>query len=177
MATEDKKALLVSQLGDNLSKTFTVMLANEIVKDNEWLALLTEIMFEDVSPCNWRAAWVIDHVHQQAPELLDEWLPQFIAALPTVKSDGVKRIILRMATQLPVEQLEDGELIDLCFKWLKASTTPIASRAHCMQILHVVTKKYPELGNELALILEDIAITGSTGEKNKARKILKELKG
>ena len=171
----DQKKQLLLLLGDNLSKSFSVMMAKESTANPQWIDLLSQIMLEDDAPYNWRAAWVIDHIHQQSPELLDEKLPLYIQSLHTIKSDGVKRHILKMASQLPVESIEDGSLIDLCFQWLQSSTTPIASRAHCMQLLYNVTQKYHDLANEFGLILETIAIDGSTGEKNKASKILKKI--
>ena len=172
----DQKKHLLLLLGDNLSKTFSVMMAKESIANPRWLEMLSQIMLEDNPPYNWRAAWVIDHIHQQSPELLNDKLPIYIQTLHTIKSDGVKRHILKMATQLPVESIEEGQLVDLCFKWLQSSTTPIACKAHCMQLLFNITQKYHDLANEFGLILEEIAINGSTGEKNKAAKILGKIK-
>lgn len=166
---------LVTLLGDNLSKNFTVMMAQEVSSNPEWLAVLTDIMLSEHTPYNWRAAWVIDHVQQNTPEVIAPILPRLIAALPHITSNGVRRHILKMASTLPVDQLEDGELADICFKWLQNPATPIANRAHCMEILYRLTCRYHDLANELALILEEIIINGSKGEKNKAQKTLQKI--
>jgi hypothetical protein len=169
------KQELIDCLKDNLGTPFTKILANETLASPNLLNLLIEIAESGQYPQDWRAAWVIDHIWQMDKQLVEAHIPHFANNITTVKSNGVKRHYLKIVSQGPIEFLEDGNLVGLCFEWLVAEQTPIATRAHCMEVLRRMAKQYPELGNELAPILTDIAQNGSKGEQNKARKMLGEL--
>lgn len=173
---QDTKTKITTLLGENLGKAFCHMMAHEAASNPLWISTLNEIMLEDNAPYNWRAAWVVDHIQQQFPHLINPFVTTYIKSLPTVKSDGVKRHILKIACQMSVDEIEEGELIDLCFKWMQSALTPIANKAHCIEIVYKVTCRYPDLANEFGLILEEIAINGSKGEKSKAKKILDKIR-
>jgi hypothetical protein len=162
---------------NNLSQQFTKVLAREAVNDSQLMPQLIDTMFNARHPINWRAAWVVDHIYQYDKSLTTPYIPQFVKGLFQCNNNGVKRHLLKLVSLGPMEHLEDGNLIDLCFKWLQAVDTPIASRAHCMHIIFRLIAVYPELANELELILPDIIQNGSKGEKNKASRILQKIKG
>jgi hypothetical protein len=169
-------AELHNHLLNNLSQQFTKLLAVEAANTPDLIPMLIETMYHQKHPLNWRAAWVIDHIQQHNKKLVEPYLPNFAQALQTCQNNSVKRHLLKMLSFGPIQNLEDGNIIDLCFKWLHSPLTPIASRAFCMQIIFRMIKVYPELANELALILPDIIQNGSKGEKNKATKILAKIK-
>jgi len=169
-------AELHNHLLNNLSQQFTKILAFEAVNSPDLLRMLIDTMNHQKHPLNWRAAWVIDHIQQHDKKLVEPYLPAFVKELHTCKNDSIRRHLLKMVAAGPIENLEDGDLIDLCFKWLQAPQTPIASRAICMDIIFRMLQIYPELANELALILPDIIQNGSKGERNKATKILAKIK-
>ena len=66
--------------------------------------------------------------------------------------------------------------MDVCINWLLKEDTPIAVKAHCMQILYKLTQPYPELIPEVEIVLNEVIPNGSKGVANRAKKLLKELK-
>lgn len=157
---------------NNLSKEVTQIMANEVLQSNELLDMLIDMMFSHDHPTNWRAAWVIDHASEIDMNPIISHLPYFIKKLPHIKQNGIKRHITRMIARSGRIDLIDGNLINLCFDWLQSALTPIAVRAFCMDIIDMVSKKYPDIIPEFVLVLEEIVINGSTGEKNKSRKLI-----
>jgi hypothetical protein len=69
-----------------------------------------------------------------------------------------------------------GITADICFRYLRDHQEPIAVKAYAMTIIYNLSMKYPELGDELALTIEDMMPYGSPGIRNRGAKILKALK-
>jgi hypothetical protein len=162
-------------LSNNLSQWITKILADEVIKEPELLNSVLELMLTASHPVNWRAAWVVDHVHRLQPKMLNAQVPLFIEKLTQVKSYGVLRHIVKILSLAPITLISDGRLVDFCFQQLQSAQTPIAVKAHCMQLIYNLTSEYPELTHEFKVILEVILETGSKGEMSKARKIIHAL--
>ena len=172
-------SMLISELMDclnnNLGIRFTKILANESVNDPTLIPMLIQLAKSNVHPSDWRAAWVLDHISQLDYGLIEPHLNGFADDLCQIKSKGVQRHFLKMIAYGGQEAIHNGHLVDLCFDWLMSEQTPIASKAHCMEILKRLTLLYPEFSNELVPVLNEIATNGSKGEKNKAYKVLAEI--
>ncbi|PRZ00094.1 hypothetical protein [Marinilabilia salmonicolor] len=123
----------------------------------------------------WRAAWVIDHLNMQKPGVVAPFYPEIIQILKSTSFDGVRRSLLKVMLGAPVEKRDDGELLDLCFRWIVSPDIPIAVRVYSMQYVHDLLPEYPELKNEfrhsLLLALDD----QSKGVKARAGRILSSL--
>ncbi|MFT3739452.1 MAG: hypothetical protein QM786_11900 [Breznakibacter sp.] len=166
---------LIEYLNTQLDIRLAKILADESVTAPQLIDQLIDLSKSNLYPTNWRAAWVLDHVQQSHKAMIEPYLPRFLNHLREIKSEGVKRHYIKMLSQGSDDLLDDGRLVDFCIERLLSQQTPIAVRAHCMEILRRQTLRYPELGNELKPILEEIIENGSKGEKNKASKVLKEI--
>jgi hypothetical protein len=120
----------------------------------------------------WRAAWVLDHITMENPEISTPFFPEILQTLKQTPFNGVRRSLLRIMVTTPTELNEDGELLDLCFKWINSPAFPIAVRAHSMQFVFDLLPKYPELKNEFSHSLEFALDDESKGVRSKARKLL-----
>ena len=74
-----------------------------------------------------------------------------------------------------VPENREAEYIDILFKWLKSSTTNVTAKSRSLFVLFELTKKYPELKNELILLLQDEMLIQSLDLKKRVQKILLEL--
>lgn len=70
----------------------------------------------------------------------------------------------------------EGEAIDLLFKWLLSNDTNVTIKSRSLLVLFDLTKKYPELKNELKLSLEDQMHKHSKDFRKRVVKILMELR-
>ncbi|NUY79608.1 hypothetical protein HUK80_01775 [Flavobacterium sp. MAH-1] len=69
----------------------------------------------------------------------------------------------------------EGKAIDLSFKWLLSADTNVTIKSRSLSVLFKLTKKYPELKNELKFCLEDQMDKHSNEFRKKATKILLEI--
>jgi hypothetical protein len=69
----------------------------------------------------------------------------------------------------------DSEAIDLLFKWLLSKETNVTIKSRSLHVLFKLSKKYPEIKNELKFCIEDQMDKYSNDFRKKSIKILREL--
>ena len=69
----------------------------------------------------------------------------------------------------------EGRAIDLLFQWLLSTDTNVTTKSRSMLVLFKLTKKYPELKNELKLCLIDQMDKHTNDFAKRATKILREI--
>lgn len=74
---------------------------------------------------------------------------------------------------VPIEN--EGVAIDLLFQWLLSNHVNMTIKSRCILVLFKLTKKYPELKNELALCLIDQQHKYSKDFEKRITKILNKL--
>ncbi|MFA7380238.1 MAG: hypothetical protein WC150_07245 [Bacteroidia bacterium] len=74
---------------------------------------------------------------------------------------------------LPPEN--ESKAIDLLFQWLLSADTNVTIKSRSVLVLYQLTKKYPELKNELKICLEDRMDKYSKDFEKRAAKILLKL--
>ncbi|MBS2097538.1 hypothetical protein [Carboxylicivirga linearis] len=150
-------------------------LANDWSQSADIISVLWKMNRLNEHKMAWRSAYLIDLIHDVNPSIIEPYLKEMIALVAKESNQSIKRHYLRILSQHDLNELADGQFIDLCFKWLGNENTPIAVKAHCMTIIHNITHYYPDLISEFILVLEGLLPYGSKGEVNRAKKILIEL--
>ncbi len=148
----------------------------EILHNPENLSVLTQIALYGKQPKSWRAAWLMDKIHEKEPVLIRPLIPQIIEQLKLEKREGKKRHLLKLVSlnSIPVESL--GFLTDHCISVFTSSKEPIAVRVHAMQILHNIALFEPGLKPEILAIMEhEIENHPSAGLLSRGRKLLRSL--
>ncbi len=124
----------------------------------------------------WRATWLMDKVYDEAPELIRPYIPKMIKLIPSLKCESKQRQLLKLISCEPIPKNVSGKFINCCFDYLITSTTAVAVKVHAMQILFNFAQQEPDLKNELALVIEECMIEGTTGFNARGRKLLKKLR-
>lgn len=78
-----------------------------------------------------------------------------------------------LITGVPIEN--EGKAIDLLFKWLLSNETNVTIKARSFLVLYELTKKYPELSNELKLCLHDQMDRHTNSFKKRATTLLAKM--
>lgn len=122
-----------------------------------------------------RAGMVLSKCADRHPALIDSYLKELILNLKKPVSDAVKRNTVRILQKadLPEELL--GTAADILFSIMENRNEPVAVRVFTMTTLYNICVKFPELANELKLLIEDQMPYGSTGFKNRGAKTLSKL--
>lgn len=151
-------------------------LIHEIIHNSENVSVLSQIALYGKHPKSWRAAWLMDKIHEKEPSLIRPLIPQMIERLKVEINEGKKRHLLKLVSlnQIPVESL--GFLTDHSIAVFTSSKEPIAVRVHAMQILHNIALLEPDLKSEIHIIIEhEIENHPSAGLVSRGRKLLKSL--
>jgi hypothetical protein len=104
-----------------------------------------------------RAAWPLSYLAIENPQLLSPYHNELIQMLlKKGHHPAVYRNILRIFQSVEVPEKLHGAMVDYCFKTLVDEAQPPAIRAFSMTVATNISLLYPELGNELMLILEQL---------------------
>lgn len=167
---------ILLHLEEGHSKSRSMEVVRYVGDDKSRFAHLFDIFAKSSYRISQRAAHPIALIVEQFPALLLPYYPEVIGLLKRNDvHDAVKRNIFRMLQNQKVPAKFEGEILDLAFAFLADNKQPIAIRVFSMQLVYNLSAKYPEIKEELRIILEDMLLYGSAGIKNRAKKILSKL--
>lgn len=167
-----REAILVEH-----SKANTQKIVQWIGNDPEKVQKLIDILFKAESRVVQRAAWVMSDVAKVRPTLVQQYIPALIEQLKDTNAHiAVKRHIYRMLQFLELPEAIHGDLMNNCFESLMNPREALAVRAFAMSILARMAETYPEISNELRLIIEDaLQHEAAPSFKSRAKKVLTQL--
>ncbi len=160
------------------SGTLTVKkIANFILENPSHFDELMQCFFSNDFRLSHWASNVMNLCVEKDHHFILPYLDKIVSGLqmPT-PHDAMKRNSLRVLQLFPIPEQYMGDIADLCFQYLQSAKEPIAIRVFSMTVLYNISKVYPEIKPELALIIEDMLPYGSPGIKSRGNKILKQLK-
>lgn len=166
-----RKALLKEH-----SKEQTMKIVQYLGSDATRVAELMDIFLTEDYRLNQRSSWVIHHLSEKNPYLLKPYLPQMVEKLEKPSHDAVIRNTLRYFERITLPEDLMGPVANICFEFLASPEKPIAIRVFAMGTLYEISRTYPELQPELALIIEEHLPYGSAGFKSRGKRILKKIK-
>lgn len=151
-----------------LAKT---ILTNHLEKELLILALDKDQLISN------RAMWVLNHCNDLEFERIK---PFYVKLINHLKSknlhSGVIRSILRMFQSYPVPKKLESFMLDKCFEYIKNTSEAIAVRAFAMTVALNISKPYPELLNELSIVLNHLNIAEESAAINaRTKNTLKEI--
>lgn len=123
-----------------------------------------------------RAAWSVSWAALQQPEMIRPYIKDLVACLKrTGHHPALIRNSVRVLEQVDIPKKFHGEVMNACFGFIETPATPAAIKAFSLTILFRLSDIYPEIRQELKLIIENNWETESPAFKSRARKILSAL--
>lgn len=123
-----------------------------------------------------RAAWPVSYCVIAHPVFINKHWKKLISNLKKPNlHDAVKRNSIRLLQHIEIPEKYQGDLMDICFKYLESPTETLAVKVFSMTVLANLAKIYPEIKPELKLLIEDQLPNQSAGFKNRGKKILNAL--
>ncbi len=152
------------------------LLVRYIANYPEHLDIIMTKVLDDSRPENWRAAWMVDKIHEQHPELVYPYLQTMTDFVLTTQNTGKKRHLLKLISLNNIQEENMALLLNYCIKIFTNAGEPVAVRVHAMQILFNIAQKEPDFSGELIELIEnEIELHGSAGLFSRGRKLLKKL--
>lgn len=123
-----------------------------------------------------RAAWPVSYCVIDHPALINKnWKKLLDKLKQPANHNAVKRNGVRLMQHIALPKKYHGEIMDTCFKFLASPTESLAVKVFSMTVLAALAKEYPEIKNELKLLIEDQLPGQTVAFKNRGKKIIKEL--
>lgn len=106
-----------------------------------------------------------------APQLFERYQKILIEALKSDVHPAAARFSYRLLAEIKVDEVHQGEIIDLAFRALTNPSSPVAIQVFAMTVIANHIEQYPDLANELEAALSRGYGKGSPGFKSRAKKI------
>ena len=157
------------------SKVQTIRVVDYIGEDNDKFEALMQLFFADDWCLNQRASWPIPLIVDRYPELIYPYLKRLIKNLENPSHNAVVRNTVKLFQDIDIPEKLQGQVVNLCMTLLADPKEPVANRVFSMTVIYNISKKWPDLQNELRVLIESQMESESPGFKSRGRKILKAL--
>jgi hypothetical protein len=165
-----------AQLLSELSRKNIDYIIHVVGDNQELFDEILSLMLLNKNPLSPRAAWVLEGSCLKHPFLIQSHLGKIIRDLKTYTHPGTQRNVLKILSRSEIPEKWEGFITDVSFEWLSDPSRPVAIKMYCMVILTNMLTKYPELKDELRVVIENQLHTGSPGFKSRGRKVLSIIK-
>ncbi len=122
-----------------------------------------------------RFLWMLSGIGIIDREKLFEALPYLLKTVEKMNNPLYLTSFANYWLIAGVPEEDEGKAIDLSFEWLLSADTNITIKSRALLVLFKLTKKYPEIKNELRLCLLEQMDKYSKDFHKRAKKILLEI--
>jgi hypothetical protein len=123
-----------------------------------------------------RAAWPVSYCVEAHPEFIKKHFAKLIKNLSRKGiHDAVKRNTVRLLQYVSIPEKFHGQVMDLCFRYITSPAEAVAVKAFSITVLQNLAKQYPEIINELKLVIEERWDYETVAFKTRAKNLLKEF--
>jgi hypothetical protein len=123
-----------------------------------------------------RAGWPLSYVVEAHPALIHK---HFKPLLRNLEKQGlhnaIKRNSIRLLQDLAIPERFQGDVMNICFAYVTDPQEKPAIKTFSLTVLQKFARQYPEIKNELKVIIESQWDNESAAFRSRAKKILKEL--
>jgi len=169
---------LLSQLAFSLKEENTdknrSQWAEYILKNNIPILDLCELIKYD-KPVSMRFIWLIGHLCDIKPQVVAPAIPYFFAVKNDVKFSNYDRSLAKMFSLCGIPTEIEAEAVDLLFNWILDPTILVSTKNYSIDALLKFSENYPELKNELKIVIEDQLSKNSVSFEKHAKRILEKL--
>ena len=126
-------------------------------------------------PVGMRFTWLIGDIMALEVQRGFPAIPYFFSRRHDITFPGYKRTLAKMMCNAGIPEEIEGEAVDEMFKWIRDPKVKVAVKAYSLDALYNFCVKYPELKEELKLVIEEQMEHHSFAFKKRAKRILKKL--
>jgi hypothetical protein len=167
-------------LREQILKAHTKANCDKIVKwvgdDQQRFDELFSLFLNDEYRVVQRSAWPVSYCVALHPQFIKK---HFAKLVKNVKKpgihDAIKRNTVRLLQYVEIPAKYQGEIMDLCFRYISSPDEAVAIKAFSLTVLQHLSRQYPEIKNELKVIIEERWDLETAAFKSRAKKILKEI--
>jgi hypothetical protein len=167
---------IAKELAKGHSKVITSKIVDYVGNNKTRFKVLVDLFFQGPYRTTQRAAWPLGITAVSHPVLIRPYLAKLLRFIQKEDAhDAVKRNGFRILQFADIPKRMYADVIDLCFRTLQNPAEAIAIRVFAMTTLSRVIREYPELQNELKIIIEDELPYAKPAFRSRGLRTLKEL--
>lgn len=155
-----------------------VELAREAVLSNpdKYYDAMVEMAFSDDLKKSNRAARIITFINFENKELIKPYISRIIHNIEGMSSSKQMNFLYLLIDHVDLlDEEELGVLVSFCFDWMISDKATPGVKVTSLEILLKVTRKIPELKDELMLIIEDQLPKNTKAFQSRGTRALKIL--
>jgi hypothetical protein len=158
------------------SKAQCTNIVNWVGKSQQHFNELFNLFLNDEYRVVQRAAWPLSYCVIGHPEFIKNHWGSLISNLQKPNlHNAVKRNSIRLLQDIAIPKKYQGQIMDLCFKYIESPAEAVAVKAFSLTVLTNLAKQYPEIVPEIKLIIEDQAPCFTAALKVRAKGFLKAV--
>lgn len=124
-----------------------------------------------------RAAWSLSWVAQKNPEAIQPYINIIVSQISRPEAhDAVIRNSLRILEDIEIPEQFHGEVLNACFDFIQKKHTAVAIKAFSLHVIFNLSKLYPEIRNELKLVIQENIEFETAAFRSRGKKLLAKLK-
>lgn len=152
------------------------LVSKELSQNSKEFDILMSLALHHPKQRSWRAAYLVDKIHDEVPGMVIPYLPVIIEKLKIEDNASKRRHWLKLISMNPVDKQYFGFLFDYCINIFTSAKEAIAVRVHAMQILFNISEQEPDLKPEVLQIIEhEIEYHSTAGIRSRGHKLAKKL--
>ena len=137
---------------------------------------LFKLFLDDEYRVAQRAAWPMNYCVEAHPALIKKHFARLISNLgKSGRHDAVKRNTVRLLQYANIPEKFHGQVMDICFQFVSSPSEAAAVKAFSLTVLQQLSRSYPEIINELRLVIEERRDYETAAFKSRAKQILKQI--
>ncbi len=158
------------------SKTQCTKIVNWVGNNQERFDELFDLFLQEEHRVAQIAGWPMSNCVIAHPALISKHWKKFLSNLEKQNlHNAVRRNSMRLMEEIEIPVKYHGAIMNTCFRFLKSPTEFLAVKVSAMSVLAELAKIYPEISQELKLMIEDQFPQQTAGFKSRAKKVLKQL--
>ena len=123
-----------------------------------------------------RAAWPVSYCVIAHPDFIKKYWPALIKNLQKQNlHNAVKRNSIRLLQGIKIPKKYQGQIMDICFKYVESPTEAVAVKAFSLTVLGNLAKQYPEIIPEMKLLIEEQLPHQTAAFKSRVKLLFKEV--
>lgn len=166
------RAALLKEHSKNQCNLIVKWVGNDQDKFDELFGLFLKDEYRVIQ----RAGWPVSYCVEKHPNLIQKHFSKLLKNLNKKGNhDAVKRNTIRLLQYVTIPEKFHGQVMDICFKYISSPTEAVAIKAFSITVLQNLARQYPEILNEIKLVIEERWDYETVAFKTRAKKLLKEL--